>query len=90
MTQHDDTPSRPILIWRRHHGASLIAQVLTRADADRFEVCAWSSEAEHDAAAQRTSRGTLESAKAAGDDLVRRLFRHKCDWTHCGDWMLWV
>lgn len=84
------TVERPIVIWRRHHGSTLVAQVIARADVKGFEVTAWSSEAEHAATTQRAPAGALDSAKAAADALVRRLFRHKCDWAVCGDWMRWV
>jgi hypothetical protein len=32
----------------------------------------------------------LQSAKAAGDDLIRRVFRHTCTLDGCGDWLVWT
>lgn len=77
-------------VWRRHHGASLVAQILVRDEVKGYDVCVWTVTEEHMAITQRTAGGTLDGAKAAADDLVRRAFQHKCDWKGCADWLQWV
>ena len=75
-----------IQTWRRFHGEFVADVVATFPDRYRVVI------------AHATSGVTrelpkvffrLESAKAAADVLVRRVFAHRCDIDCCGTWLQW-
>jgi hypothetical protein len=76
-----------IACWRRQHGEDFVAQVVER-ESGEYEAAVWDEPSTPLRRVPRTFRH-LESAKAAADDLVRRMFQHRCTLDHCGDWMLW-
>jgi hypothetical protein len=77
----------PIVMWRRHHGAHLVAHV-TETQPGHDAVTVWR---EPTGAVRRLPKPftRLESAKAAADDFVRQAFHHACRLEDCGTWLLW-
>ena len=72
--------------WRRFHG-ELVAAVIAR-DTDAYTVAVWH---EPSGVCHQLPRlfPRLEAAKAAADDLLRRMFTHKCGVDSCGEWLVW-
>jgi hypothetical protein len=76
--------------WRRFHGDKFIAHVRPLEESPGFEVAVWSASAPDFVTTTRRAFRGLDSAKAAADALARSVFRHKCDFTRCGEWMVWT
>ena len=74
--------------WRRHHGPHLVATIIED-DSTSFRVSVWRDPAGPVRSLPRAF-ARLESAQAAGDDLLRRTFLHVCTRELCGDWLVWT
>jgi hypothetical protein len=76
-----------MIVWRRYHSSDLVANVL-QSTRRTYVVAVWHTMSEVVYRHPRTF-ARLESAKAAADDLIRRMFMHRCSLEDCGDWMPW-
>jgi hypothetical protein len=73
-------------IWRRYHG-DIVANVIGQ-KAGVYSVAVWH---EPSGTVEQLSRLFVraDSAKAAADDLVRRVFSHACSVESCRQWVIW-
>jgi hypothetical protein len=72
--------------WRRSHGDTIVASVTYHVESRDFEASACCSKGPDPVTHHKTRLRSLQSAKAAADNLARRAFRHRCEFTMCGDW----
>jgi len=69
--------------WRRQYGEDLVAQVVEK-ESGEYDAAASDEPSTPLRRVPRTFR-QVESAKAAADDLVRRMVQQRCTRDHCGD-----